>query len=335
MYSNCVKRVKLASLLALGLNTTAPAADVKFFTIGTGGNAYIYYPIGKLIANAISNPPGSRPCDQGGACGVKGLIASAISSRASVANINAIKSGLQNSGFSASNIAYYAYSGTGSMQGKEPMKDLRTIASLYPEYMHIVTLAKSGINSIADLRSKRVSIDLAGSGTYVNAVLILNAFGLTLKDVDDLGIREEEAFDALRNGKIDALFIAVGYPTDIIADLASQMDIKLLPVEGPNANKLIEQYSFLLLCEIPEGIYKGVNATKTITTETQWLTSLREPETLIYEITKALWNKNTRKLLDNAHVIGKEITLQSALDGISVPLHPGAEKFYKEAGLIK
>jgi len=129
----------LAGFLALGLSSMASAADVKFFTIGTGGTAYTYYPIGGLIANAISNPPGSRPCDQGGSCGVPGLIASAVSARGSVDNVNAIASGLRNSGFAQSDVAYFAYTGTGTMKGKKPMKDLRVIATLYQEHIHLHT----------------------------------------------------------------------------------------------------------------------------------------------------------------------------------------------------
>ena len=106
--------------------------ELTFFTIGTGGTAYTYYPVGGMIANAISKPPGSRECGKGGSCGVDGLIASAVSSRGSVDNVNAIISGLRNSGFAQSDVAYWAYTGTGTMEGKEPAKDLRTIAALFP-----------------------------------------------------------------------------------------------------------------------------------------------------------------------------------------------------------
>ena len=141
------KTLKLAvagAALAFGFGASASAQELNFFTIGTGGTAYTYYPVGGVIANAISKPPGSRECGQGGSCGVDGLIASAVSSRGSVDNVNAILSGLRNSGFAQSDVAYWAYTGTGTMEGKEPAKDLRTIAALFEEHIHLVALADSG-----------------------------------------------------------------------------------------------------------------------------------------------------------------------------------------------
>ena len=139
--------------------------------------------MGGMIANAISKPPGSRECGKGGSCGVDGLIASAVSSRGSVDNVNAIISGLRNSGFAQSDVAYWAYTGTGTMEGKEPAKDLRTIAALFQEHIHLVALKKSNINSVKDLKGKRVSLDEPGSGTYVDAKLILESNGLSTNDV--------------------------------------------------------------------------------------------------------------------------------------------------------
>ena len=160
--------------LALGLAASAAGAqDMSFFRI----------PIGGLLANAISNPPGSRPCDQGGSCGVPGLIASALSANGSVANINAIAGGTLESGFSQSDVATWAYSGTGIWEGKPAVEKLRTIANLYPESIHLVASADSGITSVADLKGKRVSMDEPGSGTLVDAKIILGGYGITEDDV--------------------------------------------------------------------------------------------------------------------------------------------------------
>lgn len=178
-----LKTAAVSAVLALGLTSAASAQDLNFFTIGTGGTAYTYYPVGGVIANAISKPPGSRECGEGGSCGVEGLIASAVSSRGSVDNVNAIVSGLRNSGFAQSDVAYWAYTGTGTMEGSDPVTDLRTIAALFDEHIHLVAMADSGIDSVADLAGKRVSLDEPGSGTYVDANLILEANGLTIDDV--------------------------------------------------------------------------------------------------------------------------------------------------------
>lgn len=329
------KNALTAAALTASLMAPAAAQDLKFFTIGTGGTAATYYPVGGVIANAISNPPGSRPCAEGGSCGVPGLIASAVSSRGSVDNLNAISSGLRNSGFAQSDVAYWAFTGTGTMQGQPPAEKLRAIAALFPEHIHLVALADSGINSVADLKGKRVSLDEPGSGTYVDANLILEAAGLGVADVTAEALKPDAASDALRNGQIDAFFFVGGYPTGAIVELASAAKIKLVPIDGDTAANLTGKHAFFASSDVPEGVYEGVPATTTVAVGAQWITSSDESEELVYEITKALWNDNTRKLLDTGHSKGKSITKETALDGIGIPLHPGAEKFYREAGLLK
>jgi TRAP transporter TAXI family solute receptor len=330
-----MKTAAVATILSASLVGSATAQELKFFTIGTGGTAATYYPVGGVIANAISNPPGSRPCEEGGSCGVPGLIASAVSSRGSVDNVNAITSGLRNSGFAQSDVAYWAYSGTGTMAGQPAATDLRAIAALFPEHIHLVALADSGINSVADLAGKRVSLDEPGSGTFVDANLILEANGLTEGSFTAEALKPDASGDALRNGQIDAFFFVGGFPTGAIVELASAVKIKLVPIDGAGAAALTEKYGFFSASDIPEGAYEGVPATTTVAVGAQWITSAKEDDALIYEITKALWNEKTRVLLDVGHAKGKSITTETALDGIGIPLHPGAERFYKEAGLLK
>jgi len=327
--------LKSAVLVAtLAITSTVAAQDIRFFTIGTGGTAYTYYPVGGVIANAISKPPGSRECGEGGSCGVEGLIASAVSSRGSVDNINAILSGLRDSGFAQSDVAYWAYTGTGTMEGKEPATELRTIAALFEEHIHLVALSDSDINSVADLAGKRVSLDEPGSGTYVDANLILEANGLSAEDLTPEALKGNAAADALRNGRIDAYFVVAGYPTGSLVELASAVDIKLVPIDGAGAASLTEQYGFFAQSEIPAGTYEGVDAVSTVSVGAQWYTSASQDEALIYEITKALWNDESRRLLDISHAKGRSITPDTALSGVGVPLHAGAERFYREAGLI-
>ena len=314
----------------------AVAQDVKFFRIGTGGTAGTYYPIGGLIANAISNPPGSRECDKGGSCGVPGLVATAVASNGSVANINGITSGQLESGFSQSDVAYWAYTGTGVYEGKPKVGDLRLIANLYPETIHVVARKGAGIKSISDLRGKRVSLDEPGSGTLVDARIVLAAYGITEKDIKAEYLKPNQAGDKIRDGGLDAFFFVGGYPTGAISELASAGGgIELVPVTGPEADKMRAEYKFFAPDTIPANTYKGVGEVKTIAVGAQWVTSVKQPEALIYEVTKAMWNANTRKLLDAGHAKGKVITLETATEGAGIPFHPGAEKFYKEKGLLK
>ena len=220
------------------------------------------------------------------------------------------------------------------MEGSEPATDLRTIAALFEEHKHLVALAGSGIDSVADLAGKRVSLDEPGSGTYVDANLILEANGLSSDDVTAEALKGGAAAEALRNGKIDAFFVVAGYPTGSLVELASATDIKLVPIAGAGADALTKKYGFFASSDIPEGTNEGVATTTTVAVGAQWFTSASQDEELIYNITKALWNDESRKLLDVGHAKGKTITPDTALNGVGVPLHAGAERFYREAGLL-
>ena len=331
----------LARALALGFFgavavSSAAAQDIKFFRIGTGGTAGTYYPIGGLLANAISNPPGSRPCAEGGSCGVPGLVATAVASNGSVANINGITGGSLESGFTQSDVAFWAHTGTGVYEGKPKVADLRLIANLYPETIHIVARKGSGIKGVADLKGKRVSLDEPGSGTLVDARIILGAFGITEKDIKAEYLKPNKAGDKMRDGGLDAFFFVGGYPAGAISELASSGGgIDLVPIVGPEVDKLRAQYGFFAPDTVPATVYKGVAETKTLSVGAQWVTSAKQPDALVYEITKALWNDNSRKLLDAGHAKGKAIQAATATAGAGIPFHPGAEKFYKEKGLLK
>ncbi len=309
--------------------------DITFFRILTGGTVGTYFPIGGLIANAISNPPGSRPCNEGGSCGVPGLVATSVASNGSVANVAAIAAGSAQSGFVQSDIAHWAYNGTGIYQGRPKVDVLRAIANLYPESIQLVVRKGSGIKSVAELRDRKVSLDEPGSGTLVDARLILSAFGLTEKDIKAEYFRAQQVADSLKDGTIDAFFSVSGWPQSAVADLAATVGIELVPIAGPEVDSLIAQFPFFSAEEIPDNAYRGVAGVKTVSVHAIWATSSKQTEELIYKVTAALWNPATRKLLDSGHAKGREIRLETATTGIGIPLHPGAEKFYKEHGVIK
>lgn len=328
----------LSCLVALGLILglgTAGAQEMTFFRIGTGGTGGTYYPIGGLISHCISNPPGSRPCDKGGSCGVPGLVAIAQSANGSVANINAINSGVLESGFSQSDVAYWAYTGTGIFEKRGPVKDLRALANLYPETIHLVARKGSGIKSVGDLKGKRVSLDEPGSGTLVDARIILEAYGLTEKDVKADYIKPNPAIDKIKDNQLDAFFIVAGYPTGSVVELTSSVGGELVPISGPESEAIIKKYGFFAKDVIPEGTYEGVGETESLSVGAQWVVSAKVDEDLVYQITKALWNEKSRALLDKGHAKGKMVTFETALDGVGIPLHPGAERYYKEMGLLK
>ncbi|MCQ9146219.1 TAXI family TRAP transporter solute-binding subunit [Ochrobactrum sp. BTU2] len=314
-----------AGIVAVGASIALAQAPA-FFRIGTGGTAGTYYPIGGLIANAISGA---------GDKGVPGLVATAVSSNGSVANINAIQSGSLESGFTQSDVAYWAHTGTGLYDGKGKVEDLRLIATLYPETIHLVARKDAGIKSVADLKGKRVSIDEPGSGTIVDARIVLEAYGLSESDIKAEHLKPGPAGERLKDGALDAYFFVGGYPTGAISELATSNGISLVPISGPDAQKILEKYSFFSKDAVPADTYKDVGQTETLAVAAQWVTSAKQPDELVYNITKTLFNDDSRKALDAGHAKGKLIKLDTATTSLGIPLHPGAERFYKEAGVLK
>lgn len=319
----------LGGSLAIAQN----AAEMQFFRIGTGGVAGTYYPIGGMIAQAISNPPGARPCDQGGSCGPPGLVVIAQSSNGSVANVKGIQSGSLESGFVQSDVAYWAYSGSGEFSSDSPYRELRSIANLYPESIHIVVRKGSGIKRVRDLIGKRVSLDEPGSGTLIDAEHVLRAYGISRNDFAVEFMKPDLAMKRIRDNKLDAFFIVAGYPAKAVDMLAAESGAYLLSIDGPQADRLIDRYRFFSRHHIPEGVYAGVPRIETISVGAQWIVSASIDAELVYEITKTLWHQNSRQLLDSGHVKGKRILLETALEGLAVPLHPGAKRFYDEIGM--
>ena len=323
-------------LPALAVSLTAGRAqNVNFLRIGTGSTAGTYFPVGGLIASAVSNPAGSRDCDRGGSCGVPGMIAAAVSTHGSVANVDAIGSGEMESGLSQADIAYWAYTGTGIYADKGAVSDLRTIANLFPETVHIVVRRDLYVQDLGDLRGKRISVDRLGSGTRVDALMILEAFGLTPDNVELVSVGAGEAADMLREGALDGFFFVAGTPANAVADLADQSLINLVPIAGDPADRLTERIPFFARMEVPSGTYFNVAHTNTLSVGAQWLVSAKLPDQLVYEITRALWHENTRALLDGGHPKARLIRLETALNGLGAPLHAGAERYYREIGLIE
>ncbi|WP_298835833.1 TAXI family TRAP transporter solute-binding subunit [uncultured Roseobacter sp.] len=324
--------------LASALAVPAVAQDPTFFRIGTGGAGGTYFPIGGTIANGISAPPGSRPCDEGGQCGVPGLIAIAQSTTASVFNNAAVQNGELEAGLAAADVTRSMYLGEGKFEGKEHPK-LRIVANLYPEDLHLVMPAGTSINDLGDLAGKRVGIAQAGSGTQVAVLQMLEAWGVTRDNMDEAELNNSQSAERLADGQIDAYFYAAGWPVAAMVQLSSTKGMSLHSFSEADLAKINGIIPAYIPSKIPGGVYEGVDEdVLTPAVSAMLVVSSDLSEELVYGLTKALWNDNTRKLLDNGHAKGKQITAETALDGVAalgVPLHAGAEKFYKEAGLLK
>jgi hypothetical protein len=299
----------------------------KFFVISTGGTGGTYYPLGGILAQGLSER-------------IPGFVATAQASGASVANCNLIKDHQVESAFVQNNVAYYAYNGQKQFEGKA-VKNLRGIASLYPETIQIVARADSKIKTVKDIKGKRLIPGDRGSGTEVDTLNVLGAYGYTYKDfasVDWLGF--SGAAQRLQDKQADVTFTTAGWPTSAIQELAFGTPITLVPIDEAMIKKLTKEFPFYAKVVIPKDVYKTKSDVPTITTMAQWVCDESVPEDVVYQMTKALFEGTKDKpsvaeLLAKAHAQGKNVTLKNAVVGMAIPFHPGAEKYYKEKGLLK
>lgn len=312
-----------AAGVAASLSLAGTAAQAQqFFRIGTGGTAGTYYPVGGMIANAVSQPGK--------------IVATAQATNGSVANVNGVVGGAMESGFSQADVATWAYTGKGVWDGKPPVAGLRLIANLYPESVHIVARKGAGIKTVADLKGKRVALDEPGSGTLINARTILAAYGIKESDIKPEYIKPNQAGDKLKDGALDAFFFTGGSPAGAIAELASSgAGIDLIPIEGAAADAIRKADGFFAVDVIAADTYKGIGAVKTLAVGAQWVTSDKADANTVYEIVKALYSDAGQKAMGAGHAKGKFITKENAVQGAGIPFHPGAAKFYKEAGVLK
>jgi len=332
-----IPKLAVAALTGLLLSTSISAQEMKFFRIGTGGAGGTYFPIGGIIANAISNPPGSRACDKGGNCGVPGLVAMAQSTNASAHNVNAIQAGQMEAGLSGAATLHYAYNGIEKFKGNAK-PDLRIIANLYPEDLHLVLPKGGKLNGLKDLKGKRVGIAQAGSGTQIAVELILADHGINRSNIDEAELNNSQSAERISDGQLDAYFYAAGTPVAAMIQLDNTKGMELYSFTGAEVKQANKSVPYYIPSKIPAGTYAGINYdVNTVAVSGIFVTNANQDEELIYEITKALWSNTARKLLDNGHAKGKVITLESSLDGVAgigVPLHPGAARFYKEKGMM-
>ena len=317
-----------ALLLSFGVSTLH--ADEGVFRIGTGGNAGTYLPIGSLIAKALNqygkleNASNHDPLD---------VLLLPQRSNGSVANVREIGSGLLESGLSQADVAHWAYLGTGPLIDNERVSNLRAIATLYFESLHLVASTESQINNVADLAGRSVSVDEVGSGTLLDVTPILNAYDLTANDVQIVYLKPTDAIDRIRSGQLDAFFIIAGYPISGVSELLQEGLASIISIGDVAIEQLVAAYPFFTADTIPAQTYTNTSSISTLAVPAQWLVNADLDENFIYEITRALWSEGTLKILKEGHPKGSEISISSALDGIGIPLHSGAEIYYQEQGM--
>jgi len=305
----------LAVLFCLLVAAGALGAQQKFITIGTGGTAGTYYPLGGAMAD-IWNKNIAR------------MNATAQSTGASAANINLLSDGKIDVAIIQNDVGYYALHGIELFKDKVN-PDLRGMACLYNETVQLIALESSGIKSVYDLKGKKVSVGAAGSGVEANARQILEAAGLSYADIRVQYLSFAESANNLKDGNIDAAFTTAGFPVAAISDLAVSKKSVLVPVDKEVLAQLMAKWSFYAPTVVPANTYNGITTdTPTVAVKAMLAVSAKLDANLVYEMLKTMFANGPR--LVAAHAQGANIKLATALEGMSLPLHPGADKFFKE-----
>lgn len=306
----------------------------RHFLIGAGPIGGTYFPIAGMIATAISNPPGGRPCEAGGNCGVPGLVADALATQGSVENLRKIAAGSMDSGLAQADVASAAYKGEDTFAG-QALTSLRSMANLFPETVHVVVRRGTGLESIADLRGHIVSLGERESGALSVAQRLLAAAGVGRRDIDALYLSPQAASSRLREGTIDAFIMIAGQPAPLLAAMALQSPIDLLSIPADLVARMRQDQPWFTETTIAAGLYDGIDAHPSLSVAAQWLVDARIEEDIVYGNLQALFHPAMRGRLDRGHPSAAAIRLETATEGLAVPLHAGATKFYREKGLIK
>jgi len=285
-----------------------------FLNIATGGTAGTYYPLGGALSEIWNK-------------NVPGVNSTAQSTGASVANINLLKENKADIIFVQNDITYYAANGVELFEDK--YEDIRGLATLYPETVQLVTLANKGINSIADLKGKRVAVGAAGSGAEANARQILNAAGITYDDITEQYLSFGEAANNLKDGNIDAAFVTAGFPTAAVTDIAAQHPVKIISLDDALIDKITKDYPYYTKIVIPAGTYSGLNEdVQTVAVQAMLAVRSDMDEELAYNLVKAMYDNLDR--IKAAHAVGELIKPETGTDGMPIELHPGAQKYFDE-----
>jgi TRAP transporter TAXI family solute receptor len=307
---------------------------LTFMRIGTGPMSGALFPIGGMIANAISNPPGSRACDKGGSCGVPGMIAVAQSTNGSIENVRAIQSGDLGLALAQADIAYWGFYGLNQFKGSPPLHKLRAIAMIFSQTLHAVTLKSSPLTNFKDLKGKTIALASDENSVRTILNLVLASYHIPRDSVTLLNLETPDALQAVINGQADLAFINDGAPIPSLLDASEDVPLKLLPIAGPEAENLADHHPFLTRMTFHEDTYPDMEPTQSLHVGTLLLTSADISKETIYGITRAIWHKNSKPMFLSGHDRVKGLRMENAVHGISIPLHPGAVDYYFDAGLF-
>ena len=317
---------KTSVLAALIIATSAlicgcsASGTQKDYILATGGTSGTYYPFGGAIANIWNTK-------------LENMSVTAQATGASAENLRLINKGEAEYAIVQNDVMDYAYNGTDLFEG-EKLPKVMTIGTLYPECVQIAVSKDSGIKSIRDFKDKRISVGDAGSGVEFNAKQILEGYGLTFNDIKKSNLSFKESAEGIQNGTLDGCFITAGVPNSAFQELAFTAGLVLIPVDGKEADDLCNKYGYYTKTVIPANTYEGTTVdTPALSIKATLAVNADLDDDTVYEMTKALFENVDQLAL--GHAKGKEVSAQSAVTGVSVPFHPGAERYFTELGLIQ
>ena len=313
----------IGGLVLGGLAPEALAQQRRLVTIASGWVVGVYYPLAGAMSRIVYKVPALN------------LRATVESSGASVANAQLIGSGDADFALLQNDITYYAYNGTTLAAFKDkPVKNMGGVFTIYPELVQLVATKESGIKTIRDLKGKKVVLGPTGSGTEANALQILEAYGLRESDLGKAErIDAAAASDQLKDRRVDAVFYTVGLGAAAIVDTFITGKVTLVPVAGAETEALKKKYPFYTSVRVPANTYKDQTEATTVAVMAMMVARSDLPEELVYRFTKAIFDD--LKQFHEAHSAAKNLTLETALNGMPIPLHPGAAKFFREKGLLR
>lgn len=310
----------LVVMFILSLALTGCAPQKVNLILATGGTSGTYYPFGGAMAQIFNSK-------------IENMNVTAQSTGASVENLKLIGKKEAELAIVQNDMIDYAYNGTEAFKDGK-IENVRAIATLYPEVIQIVAAADSGINSFNDIKGKKFSVGAPGSGVEANFRQIAEVSGITYNDFSANYLSFSESADSLKDKHIDGFLFVSGIPNAAIQDTATTNSLKFISLSDDIINKLIQKYPFFTVYTIPAGTYKGQDSdVKTVAVNATLAVGNEVPEDVVYKLTKALFENQAE--LAQAHAKGKELSLEKAVQGVSIPYHKGAEKYYKEVGAIK
>lgn len=302
---------------ATGLSAADRAKE--FITVATGPTSGIYYPIGGAFATALSD---------------YGYKTSAEATNATGANIQLILDGDAEIAVGMQDAIMQAYTGTGAYEGSAPAEDLCALMRLWPNYVQLVTTADTGIKSVEDLRGKRVGVGAANSGVEINARMILNAYGITYNDIQPDYLAYGEAIDNMKNGQCDAVFVTSGLPNATVMELGVSYDMVVVPIDGEGRDKLVSEYPYYAKSVIPAGTYNNTEDVEGVFVYNIMLVRKELSNDMVYDMLTGIF-ENIATIKASHNTADKNIDISFGVDDVQLPLHPGAEAFWKDQGYIK